>query len=45
MPILGGEPVELAGREFRAFIHKRAAGRVRPAVLRVGADAESVICV
>ncbi|HKT82889.1 MAG TPA: hypothetical protein VJQ84_03530 [Solirubrobacterales bacterium] len=22
MPILGGEPVELAGREFRAFIHK-----------------------
>jgi hypothetical protein len=22
MPILGGEPVKLAGREFRAFIHK-----------------------
>jgi hypothetical protein len=22
MPIFGGEPVELAGREFRAFIHK-----------------------
>jgi hypothetical protein len=22
MPILGGEPVELTGREFRAFIHK-----------------------
>jgi hypothetical protein len=22
MPILGGEPVQLAGREFRAFIHK-----------------------
>lgn len=22
MPILGGEPVEMAGREFRAFIHK-----------------------
>lgn len=25
MPILGGEPVQLAGGEFRAFIHKGVA--------------------